>query len=641
VTFTDSIRPSKSLFARFLWATVGLSIFVAVSAGLLNARLAYTEAISGVAASQHAVAKIALVKVEATLLPLEADALRYAALPWEEFADAWKVRESELSRLLARHAAILRIKVQGRNGRSLFLAKGERVQPLGGPASESPLLSVGAWPEASAGMPISYGSVDYVGNVPHLVLYVNDMNPTQAKTELTLDMRFVGDALRSALLVAGDTDAVSVLDYEGRITAHTDPSLALRKASFASSPNALKWIKRAIAQNETPQEQISEAESDSIFVSALRIERLKWLVVTEQSFDSAMRPVRRALLWTAGVAILGACIAVYLAWKLVSRLTRPVRALQLSATAMARGSLKQQLEVQSNDELGALAVAFNTMSSELQSSYSNLEQKVADKTSALATTNAALAIASQHKSEFLAHMSHELRTPLNAVIGFSDLLKAQYFGPLNQKQSEYVRDINASGQHLLSLINDILDLAKVEAGRMELMLTEANVPALVEACVALVSERFTRGRQTLTTDVSADVSSWLLDERKVKQCLLNLLTNASKFTPTGGTVTLRLSVESGDAAGDETQQLVVSVSDTGVGISAEELPQLFTEFYQAKSAAGALNASANVAAEREGTGLGLALTKGFVALHGGTVSVASTLGEGSTFTLRFPKKGQA
>ena len=307
-------------------------------------------------------------------------------------------------------------------------------------------------------------------------------------------------------------------------------------------------------------------------------------------------------------------------------MARPVTEMEVVARDIGRGNLARRFRHISRDELGSLSHELNGMAGRLQDYTSNLELRITEKTRDLALANQKLETVSRHKSEFLAHMSHELRTPLNAVIGFSDLLNAQYFGPLNQKQSEYVRDINASGQHLLSLINDILDLAKVEAGRMELMLSSAHVAALVESCVALVSERVSRSQQTLMVDVAPDVSIWPLDERKVKQCLLNLLTNASKFTPAGGVIALRVWVEG--------NELVAAVSDNGVGIAAEDLPKLFSEFYQAKTADGGSDAIAL----REGTGLGLALTKGFVELHGGTISVESAVGKGSTFTIRFPAR---
>ena len=230
---------------------------------------------------------------------------------------------------------------------------------------------------------------------------------------------------------------------------------------------------------------------------------------------------------------------------------------------------------------------------------------------------AALETASRHKSEFLANMSHELRTPLNAIIGFSQVLKEQMYGDLNAKQADYVDDVLSSGQHLLNLINDILDLAKVEAGRMELQPTTFDLPEVFETAVSMVRERATRQGLRLTMAVDPSVGRLEADERKVKQILFNLLTNAVKFTPAGGQVTLAASVVD--------DQIEISVRDTGVGITAEDQERIFEEFYQV-----------GLAKTQEGTGLGLALTRRLVEVHHGRLSVESELGVGSTFTVMLP-----
>ena len=231
-----------------------------------------------------------------------------------------------------------------------------------------------------------------------------------------------------------------------------------------------------------------------------------------------------------------------------------------------------------------------------------------------------LEVASQHKSEFLANMSHELRTPLNAVIGFSELLTERMFGELNEKQDEYVKDIYASGQHLLSLINDILDLSKIEAGRMELELADFDVPQAIANAVILVRERALRRGITLEQSIDSRLGEIQGDERKVKQVLLNLLSNAIKFTPEGGRIEVRALPADGSVE--------VSVSDTGVGIAPEDQEAIFEEFRQVGTAAKKV----------EGTGLGLALARKFIELHGGRIWVVSQVGAGSTFTFTIPRR---
>jgi len=229
-----------------------------------------------------------------------------------------------------------------------------------------------------------------------------------------------------------------------------------------------------------------------------------------------------------------------------------------------------------------------------------------------------LEAASRHKSEFLANMSHELRTPLNAIIGFSEVLSERMFGELNEKQEEYLKDIYASGQHLLSLINDILDLSKIEAGRMELEVADFSLPAAIDNALILVRERASRRGIKLGSAIDDRVGMIRGDERKVKQVLLNLLSNALKFTPEGGRIDVRATINDGMAE--------ISVADTGVGIAPEDQEAIFEEFRQVGTADKKV----------EGTGLGLALSRKFIELHGGRIWVKSQSGEGSTFTFTLP-----
>ena len=231
-----------------------------------------------------------------------------------------------------------------------------------------------------------------------------------------------------------------------------------------------------------------------------------------------------------------------------------------------------------------------------------------------------LEAASRHKSEFLANMSHELRTPLNAIIGFSEVLGERMFGALNEKQEEYLKDIHASGQHLLSLINDILDLSKIEAGRMELELTDFDLHATLDNALTLVRERAGRRGIALVLTVDERLAQVRADERKVRQVVLNLLSNAIKFTPEGGGIDVRAVPVDG--------MVEISVRDTGVGIAPEDQEAIFEEFRQVGTAAKKV----------EGTGLGLALSRKFVDLHGGRIWVTSQVGTGSAFTFTIPMR---
>jgi signal transduction histidine kinase len=252
------------------------------------------------------------------------------------------------------------------------------------------------------------------------------------------------------------------------------------------------------------------------------------------------------------------------------------------------------------DELGALGANVNRMNDELRRLYTELEA------------------ASRHKSEFLANMSHELRTPLNAIIGFSQVMREEMVGTVNEKQAEYLDDIISSGNHLLSLINDVLDLSKVEAGQVELQVHPFSLREALERGVVMVRERATEHgvRVGFAADPEVDVVDG--DERRIKQVIFNLLSNAVKFTPTGGEVEVRVTRVNGEVR--------VSVADTGPGIPLEDRERIFEEFQQSESGLGL----------HEGTGLGLALSKRFVELHGGRIWLESEVGRGSTFTFALP-----
>jgi signal transduction histidine kinase len=258
----------------------------------------------------------------------------------------------------------------------------------------------------------------------------------------------------------------------------------------------------------------------------------------------------------------------------------------------------------------------------------------------LAAKNAELLRATRLKSEFLANMSHELRTPLNAIIGFSDLILSGQVGELEPQHREFLEAVLRNGRHLLSLINSILDLSKIEAGRMTLELAHADVREAITGAVADTASLRSAKRQECRLDLGAPLHV-LADAVRVRQVLFNLLANASKFTPDGGSITLRaLPTQAplalpAERAGEEprmtTRDVVwVSVSDTGVGIQPEDMPKLFLEFSQVDSSASR---------QAQGTGLGLALCRKFVEMHGGTIGAESVPGRGTTFWFILPTEG--
>jgi signal transduction histidine kinase len=217
-------------------------------------------------------------------------------------------------------------------------------------------------------------------------------------------------------------------------------------------------------------------------------------------------------------------------------------------------------------------------------------------------------------------MSHELRTPLNAILGFSQVLRERMFGEINEKQEEYLDDILSSGNHLLALINDVLDLSKVEAGQLELETAPFSLRDALESGVVMVRERATRDGVNVALSADLDVDTVKGDERRIRQVIFNLLSNAVKFTPAGGAVDVNAARVDGEVR--------VSVADTGPGIASEDRERIFEEFQQTEAGID----------QREGTGLGLALSKRLVELHGGRIWVESELGKGSRFVFTLPAR---
>jgi signal transduction histidine kinase len=298
---------------------------------------------------------------------------------------------------------------------------------------------------------------------------------------------------------------------------------------------------------------------------------------------------------SAGSILLALALGFVLSWALI----RPIQRTELRLEEIAAGDFTGRLDVPNRDELGALAANVNRMNDELRRLYGELET------------------ASRHKSEFLANMSHELRTPLNAIIGFTEVLDEQMFGELNERQAEYVRDVLEAGRHLLSLINDVLDLSKVEAGQMQLDLSEVSLAEALRSGLTMQAERAKRGEVALALDLERGEVVVEADERKLRQVVVNLLSNAVQFTPPGGRVEVSARLADG--------QVEVAVADTGPGIAPSERDLIFDEFQQARGT-------------RDGTGLGLPIARRFIELHGGRLWVETAPGSGSTFRFTLPVK---
>ena len=433
----------------------------------------------------------------------------------------------------------------------------------------------------------------------------------------TLDLGVIQDLVRHTRL--GTTGYVYAVDAGGVPIAHPNA------AAFTHRSLAFPQVARALASSSTGSTVGRNFRGEKVLSTWATVNLLGWKVFVEQPESAAFAPIRgkiwRSALLLAAFLVAGVGLSVLLA----RRLVRPVKQMRTSAARIGAGAYDERINLDRRDELGGLADELNGMAASLQASVGGLEQRVKDRTrelqqalAELSQKGSQLEVASRHKSEFLANMSHELRTPLNAIIGFSQVLRQRLFGPLNAKQEEYLDDILASGNHLLGLINDVLDLSKVEAGQVELEVATFSLREALERGVVMLRERETKNEVLISLELAADVDLVDGDERRVQQVVFNLLSNAVKFTPRGGSVVVASAREDGE--------VLVSVTDTGPGIAAADQKRIFEEFQQTDVGVQ----------QSEGTGLGLALSKRFVELHRGRIWVESQSGHGSRFVFTLP-----
>ena len=326
------------------------------------------------------------------------------------------------------------------------------------------------------------------------------------------------------------------------------------------------------------------------------------------------RANRRAFYFMGGFVLASLLLALLLGFVISWSFILPVRQAERVLGRIAKGDFSTTVTVDNRDEFGALAARMNNMSAELRRLYEE-EREAARQLEAL---NSQLARASQAKSEFLANMSHELRTPMNAILGFTEMILDDIYGEVPPEVRGPIQDVRTCGQQLLRLINDVLDLSKIEAGRMELSLTDYSVQEVVETARTSLRSLAEEKGLKFTANVQSDIPLAFGDGKRITQCLTNLVGNALKFTKQGG-------VEIG--ARLEGDMVVYSVTDTGIGIPGDQLDHIFGEFRQVDS---------SISREFGGTGLGLSITKTFVELHGGRIWVESEPGRGSTFRFAIP-----
>jgi signal transduction histidine kinase len=778
------IRPRAGLFVKY-FAFIALLVSAGlVASGAIGLYFSYQETRNSLMTLQREKALTAAVRIEQFLRDIESQ-LGWTTLPMVSSAqNAMENRRLDFLKLLRQLPAVTEVSHLDGQGHEQLKVSRLAMDTAG---SNIDFSKDPRFVEAKKGKPW-FGPVYFRKETePYMSIAIPEARDRPGVTVVDVNLKFIWDVVSRIRI--GQKGVAYVVDDKGFLVAHPDISLVLKKVDMSPLPQ----VKAALGTGtdtearETPGAR--DINGEPVLSAHARVEPTGWRVFVEEPATEVFAPLYDAILRTVLLLLAGAVISLVASVFLARRMVQPVRALQLGAERIGAGDLSQRIDVRTGDELEDLAGRFNTMTSQLQDSYADLEKKVQVRTSELrealdqqtatadvlkvisssptdvtpvfqaivksakglveasdvyvyrydgerihyvtgtnefpewlafiqarppwppdnstitgrvilagATCQIAdmtaepgylkgghigrcrrllgvpmmrdgvpvgvltvtwqepgvvpekfirvletfadqaviavenvrlfneiqdksrlLETANRHKSEFLANMSHELRTPLNAIIGFSEVMLTGMTGTLPDKQKEFIGDIRDSGKHLLSLINDILDLSKIEAGRMELDIARFDVRYAMDNAMTLVRGRAERHRIQLETEIAPEVEEYEGDERKFKQIVLNLLTNAVKFTPEGGTVTL--------AAGRMNGSYVFSVTDTGIGIAPEDHDRIFEEFRQVGS---------DYDRKAEGTGLGLTLTRRLVELHGGAIRVESAPGKGSVFTFNLP-----
>jgi signal transduction histidine kinase len=457
-----------------------------------------------------------------------------------------------------------------------------------------------------------------------------------------------------------EKDYLTLVDEHGRLIASSKPELKTMQ-DLSSAGIFLEAQKK----NKGIAEYISLTDNRKKIGAFYNLEN-GWKIWISRDVKEMQHAILMSYYHSVFWGIIASLIAIGAAYLLSTYISKPIVTLRNYSKQFSSGDLDIPQAKDSGtsiiSEIKELNDDFFKMAEELSKSRDALEMKVVERTRELEDANRELEIlnkeiqlrrveaeearlqadaANKAKSDFLANMSHELRTPLNAIIGFSEIMAEGMAGPLNDKQKEYLGDVVESGRHLLSLINDILDLSKVEAGKMELELSEFNLKELIDGSLVMFKEKAMKHNIKLNAEIEKDVDTIIADERKIKQILFNLLSNAMKFTPEGGSVRVTarritppfLPLDKGRLGGvmPDADYIEITIEDTGIGISTEDQKRLFQPFQQLEAA---------ITKKVAGTGLGLNLCKKFVELHGGKIWVESEVGKGSKFIFVIPTKAK-
>jgi signal transduction histidine kinase len=417
----------------------------------------------------------------------------------------------------------------------------------------------------------------------------------------------------------GKSGYAYAVSRSGTLIAHPEITLVLQGRDV-SMLEQFRVAFRPASETGSTLTVADSLQGKKVITASALLPRLDWAVFVEMPAEDVYERLYGSVLRTSALLLVGLGMALFASFFVARRVIGPLQVLGRSVDRIRAGDLGYRVDLKTGDEIESLAEQFNKMAAGLQQAHEELEQKVEQRTAELAFANRKLDEASRHKSTFLANMSHELRTPLNAIIGFSEVLLDPSLKVTEQQRKQFLSDIFSSGKHLLRLINEVLDLSKVEAGRMELHVQAAPLRDAIDAAQKTMGPLAAKKSIEMCVESEGEIGSVPMDVARIRQVLINLLGNAIKFTPDGGSVWVRADRDDG--------RVRIEVGDTGPGIAKEDCQRIFVEFQQLATKGNGY--------KYEGTGLGLALSKKFVELHGGKLWVESEPGKGSRFIFTLP-----
>jgi len=607
---TRSRRRRRGLFRKYVVlfiAVVSGALFVS---GVFEIWFVYREQTASLQRLQQSEADAAGYKIAQFLSEIEGQMGWSVQFPWlDGDAALFEQRRSDAQRLLGHVPAITEIAFIDPAGREQLRVSRLAMDVIRGGTDRSndPAFTVPSAAQAYFG-PVYYRRE----SEPYLTMAVAGARHANGVAVAEVNLKFILDLV--ATIEVGATGLAYVVDDRGRLIAHPDISLVLRNTDLSALPQVGAAIGRTTDAGAAPY----DANGARVISAHATIPQLGWSVFVELPIGEALAPIYFSIARTGALLLLGLALAGAAGLLLARRLVVPIRALVTGAVTIVEGDLGHRIDVRTGDELEGLAHQFNDMAGRLQASLAGLEQRVAERTAQLADKSRQLELASQHKSQFLANMSHELRTPLNAVLGYTELMIDEIYGAMPDRAREVLARVQVNGRHLLQMINDVLDLSKIEAGQLDLARERYDLGAIVAAVVSSTGSLAQAKGLAVTTAIDPGLPAGIGDPRRVTQVVLNLLGNAIKFTD-AGLVAVSLRAEG--------QSLELTVRDTGPGIAPADQGRVFNEFQQ-------LDSSSTRA--KGGTGLGLSISKRIVDLHGGSITLESRVGEGAVFRVRLP-----